>query len=44
VELAGVLETVLYCTSENEDEMRRFNRGMKELLSRRGRKVQATTS
>jgi catechol 2,3-dioxygenase-like lactoylglutathione lyase family enzyme len=26
VELAGILETVLYCTSENEEETRRFYR------------------
>jgi catechol 2,3-dioxygenase-like lactoylglutathione lyase family enzyme len=26
VELAGVLETVVYCTSENEEETRRFYR------------------
>jgi catechol 2,3-dioxygenase-like lactoylglutathione lyase family enzyme len=26
VELAGVLETVVYCTTENEDETRRFYR------------------
>jgi catechol 2,3-dioxygenase-like lactoylglutathione lyase family enzyme len=26
VELAGVLETVLYCTNENEEETRRFYR------------------
>jgi hypothetical protein len=26
VELAGLLETVVYCTTENEDETRRFCR------------------
>jgi catechol 2,3-dioxygenase-like lactoylglutathione lyase family enzyme len=26
VELAGILETVVYCTTENEDETRRFYR------------------
>jgi catechol 2,3-dioxygenase-like lactoylglutathione lyase family enzyme len=28
VELAGILETVVYCTTENEEETRRFYRDM----------------
>ena len=31
MELAGVLETVVYCTTENEDETRRFYRDVLQL-------------
>ena len=33
MELGGVLETVLYCTSENEEETRRFYREVLDLRS-----------